>query len=212
MDNLIKRSKLQSGFTLSELMIVVVIIGFLALMAFWASRTQVFKGFDARRKSDIRQIKIAIEEYEKDHDCYPMPELVLCNQPVGSPGTMLRPYLDKIPCDPRTGATYYYEYEDSTCPKWYRLYAILENDKDRDYLGAIGPNGSFNYYSGSPNGPVPGITSSNVYGCHSGVCGPVVWDDTRPGASCDPNYGAPDCSGACLNELGEPINECMLWK
>jgi len=61
------------GATLTELMVVVAIIAFLALLAFWALRTQVFKGFDSRRKTDIYQIKVAVEEYEKDHDCYPLP-------------------------------------------------------------------------------------------------------------------------------------------
>src|SRR3990170_6469076 len=97
--------KNQSGITLTELMIVVVIIAALALLAFWALRTQIFKGYDARRKGDIARIKVAVEEYEKDHDCYPLPQLVVCD-----PGTGLRPYLDSIPCDPRTGASYYYDH------------------------------------------------------------------------------------------------------
>jgi prepilin-type N-terminal cleavage/methylation domain-containing protein len=207
-----KRLRFEKGITLTELMIVVVIIGFLALLAFWASRTQVFKGYDARRKSDIRMIKIAIEEYEKDHDCYPMPQLVLCDQPVGNPGTGLRPYLDKIPCDPRTGASYYYEYEDSACPKWYRLYAALENTRDKDYLGPVGPGGSFNYYSGSPNSP-SGTTSPSVfYGCQSGSCVSIGWDDTRPGPACDPNYGNSTCYGQCRDVNGTPINECLPWQ
>jgi len=142
--------KINSGITLTELLIVVAIIAFLAIVAFWAYRTQIFKGFDSRRKTDIYQIKVAVEEYEKDHDCYPLPQAVICD-----PGTGLQPYIPKVPCDPRTGASYYYDHEDSSCPKWFRIYTTLENLTDSDYMGSIGPNGGYNYYSGSPNAPAP---------------------------------------------------------
>lgn len=191
----------ESGVTLTELMIVVVILAALALLAFWALRTQVFKGYDSRRKTDIYQIKVAVEEYEKDHDCYPLPQLVVCQ-----PGTGLRPYLDKIPCDPRTGASYFYDHDDSVCPKWYRLYANLEN-------GGSGDFGDFNYYSGSPNAPYPGGGAQDFYGCRSGACTPINWDSDRPGPECDPNYGSSSCYGQCIDsETGQPINECQPWQ
>ena len=199
-----KRLLLKKGVTLTELLIIVAIIAFLALLAFWAYRTQVFKGFDSRRKTDIYQIKVAVEEYEKDNDCYPLPQLVVCD-----PGTGLRPYLDKIPCDPRTGASYYYDHEDSTCPKWFRLYTTLENLKDTDFMGSIGPNGSYNYYSGSPNAPISGYQGGiDFYGCKSGVCVPILWDPNRPGPECDPNYQTAACYGQC----GSPGTECQPWE
>lgn len=193
-----------NGITLAELLVIVAIITFLALLAFWTYRTQVYKGFDARRKTDIHQIKVAVEEYEKDHDCYPLPDLVVCN-----PGTGLRPYLDKIPCDPRTGASYYYDHEDDSCPAWFRIYASLENTSDSDYMAGIGPNGAYSYYSGSPNAPYPGGgVPSDFYGCISGVCTPISWDPTRPGPECDPNYQSSTCYGQC----GSPGTECQPWQ
>ncbi|MEK7111930.1 MAG: type II secretion system protein [Patescibacteria group bacterium] len=192
------------GATLTELLVVIAVIAFLALLAFWAYRTQVFKGFDSRRKTDIYQIKVAVEEYEKDNDCYPLPQLVVCN-----PGTGLRPYLDYIPCDPRTRASYYYDHEDSICPKWFRLYATLENTKDKDCVGNIGPNGAYCYYSGSPNAPAAGYQGGgNFYGCSGGACGGIQWDPNRPGPECDPNYQSSNCYGQC----GSPGTECVPWK
>ncbi|KKU98000.1 MAG: hypothetical protein UY32_C0036G0009 [Candidatus Jorgensenbacteria bacterium GW2011_GWC1_48_8] len=193
--------KYTKGITLTELLIVVVIIAALALIAFWAVRTQVFKGYDARRKGDIARIKIAVEEYEKDHDCYPLPSLVVC-----TPGTGLQPYLEKIPCDPRTGASYIYDHYASTCPNWYRIFASLENLSDPDYMGQFA-NG--NYYSGSPNAPYPSGAVSGFYGCRSGICVPVGLNPLRPSPSveCDPNYGSPTCAGLC----GNPLNECVPW-
>lgn len=196
--------KVNSGITLQELLVVVAIIAFLAIVAFWAYRTQVFKGFDARRKTDIYQIRVAVEEYEKDNDCYPLPQAVVCD-----PGTGLQPYIPKIPCDPRTGASYYYDHEDSSCPKWFRIYTTLENLKDSDYLGSIGPNGSYNYYSGSPNAPKAGYQGGgSFYGCRSGTCTQILWDPARPGPECDPNYQSSTCYGQC----GSPGTECQPWQ
>ncbi len=191
------------GVSLVELMIVVVILAALAVVGFWAWRTQVFKGYDSRRKTDIYQIKVAIEEYEKDHDCYPLPQLLVCD-----PGTGLRPYLDKIPCDPETGDSYYYEIDNSACPKWYRLYSYLFNSADEDVTSNIGPGGIYNYSSGSPNAPSPTVTgTSNFYGCKSGVCVMISWDAARPGPECDPNFQSATCYGQC----GPGVSECLPW-
>ena len=57
---------LQTGMTLIEVMIVVAIIAFLAVLVTGYLRSQVFKGNDARRKADMKRIGIAMEEYEKD--------------------------------------------------------------------------------------------------------------------------------------------------
>lgn len=208
------------GFTLVELMIVVSVIAFLAVLISSYLRSQVFKGYDARRKADIKRITIAVEEYEKDNDCYPLPSLLSCTT-----GTGLRPYLDKIPCDPMSNASYMYEHEDSTCPGWYKIYAKLENESDSDYVANIGPNSAYNFVLGSPNAPLsvptvveeeegggggggePQAPQTTFYGCFSGVCSVIQWDSQRPGPSCDPNYQNPTCYGQCAN----PANECEPW-
>jgi type II secretory pathway pseudopilin PulG len=205
-----KSRKKSKGLTLIEVLIVVGILTFLVLMVLLAFRNQIFKGNDAKRKGDIHKIQVAIEEYEKDYNCYPLPSQVVCD-----PGTGLQPYLDKIPCDPTTDASYYYEPEDATCPEWYRLYTVLENEKDADLISSIGPQGDFNYYASSPNAPIPIPSSSgdsdseesDFYGCRSGVCVPILWDSSRPGPECDPNYQSPSCYSQC----GPPANECEPW-
>ena len=55
-------------------------------------RSQVFKGNDARRKADLKRIGVAVEEYEKDKNCYPLPSLLTCN-----PGKGLLLILTKSP-------------------------------------------------------------------------------------------------------------------
>ncbi len=213
----IKRKNI-TGMTLVEIIVVVSIIAFLAVLILVAFRSQIFKGVDAKRKSDIRRIQTAVEEYEKDNDCYPLPQVVIC-----SPGTGLVPYLSKIPCDPETKASYYYEHEGTACPRWYRIYARLTNVNDLD-IGKIGctngcgPESSYNYIASSPNAPnAPGQGGdggggegepSGFYGCRGGICVPISWDPTRPGPECDPNYQ----SSTCYNQCGNPSNECTSWK
>ncbi|QQG41397.1 MAG: prepilin-type N-terminal cleavage/methylation domain-containing protein [Candidatus Woesebacteria bacterium] len=211
------------GFTLIELIVVMSIIAILAIIALAYFRGQIFKGKDARRKADIQRIQVAVEEYEKDHNCYPLSQTVTCN-----PGTGLTPYLNKIPCDPSTNASYYYEYQDSVCPSWYRIYAKFENHLDSATVGWIGPNSAFDYIATSPNAPAntagtSGVTTpppggtpqptgtgvpSSFYGCQNSACVPILWDPARPGPECDPNYQNSSCYGQC----GLPGNDCTPWK
>jgi len=62
----LNKKRRSRGLTLTELLIVVAILMMLALLSYLASRSQIFKGYDARRKTDIYQIKVAVEEYEKN--------------------------------------------------------------------------------------------------------------------------------------------------
>lgn len=208
----------EKGLTLVELTIVVLLLAVLVLIAISYFRNQIFKGDDAKRKSDINRIKIAVEEYEKDHNCYPLSQYLTC-----SPGTGLRPYIDTIPCDPVTHASYYYEYQDSSCPNWYRFYTVLGNKSDESVTPNVGPNSAFNYVSGSTNSPGGGSGSGSTaapsgggggggsqigfYGCRGGACVPISWDSSRPGPECDPNYQNSLCYGQC----GPPTNECVPW-
>ncbi len=200
---------MKKGLTLVELMIVISLIGFMAIIAASYLRQQVHKGNDARRKADINKISLAVEEYEKDNDCYPQPSEMVCN-----PGIGLNPYLDKIPCDPANRISYYYEHDgDSSCPRWYRIYAKLDNAEDSDYQAEIGPSGIYSYYASSPNAPALSSETtglSGLFGCKSGVCVPITWDPSRPGAACDSNYGQSDCQGTCGTPFS-PLNECVPW-
>ncbi len=204
------------GLTLTEILIVIGLIAFLAILITTYLRSQILKSYDARRKAEAKRIGQAVEEYEKDKNCYPLPNLVIC-----SPGNGLTPYIDKIPCDPVTGASYFYEHEDAACPKWYRIYTKLDNEADPDYLNGIGPNSAFNFVYASSNAPLVveaesqttpppgggGEPQTDFYGCFSGVCTLIQWDPNRPGPICDPNFQNPTCYGQCSN----PNNECQPW-
>lgn len=196
--------RVQSGFTLIELLIVISIVALLALLIINLLVGQIRKGNDAKRKADLDRIKIAVEEYEKDHNCYPPPDLMLCDQPPNDPGSGLRPYLNKIPCDPITKASYYYDYDDSNVC-WFRVYTVLSDTSG----GPMGPDGAFNYYVSSPNAPFPQLMQvDNLFGCRSGACVPVYLNSRRGGPECDPTYRSSDCYDQC----DIPTTECVTWK
>ncbi len=206
--------KKNGGFTLTELLVVVGMIAFLAVLILIYLRNQVYKARDAKRKADMHLIQTAVEEYEKDRDCYPPENNVKC-----SPGNGLNPYLSKIPCDPISGKSYPYEPGGPTsCYNWYRMYALLDNEE----AAIAGPGGvNYDYYVSSPNAPtpVPAVAptptpgsiptptpggNGQYWGCFSGSClllsGPPY---------CSPKFGSGTCYWQCKNLLGEPINECQ---
>ncbi len=62
----------QAGFTLMEILIVMVIIGILATLGFGSFMSSQQKGRDARRKSDLSQVSRALEAYYNDKGSYPL--------------------------------------------------------------------------------------------------------------------------------------------
>lgn len=228
---LVRRKGENSGFTLIELLVIIAILALLAILVLFVTRRQLSKGYDARKKADLDRIKIALEEYEKDHNCYPTSDITYCNIPPLN-GTGLQPYLNQIPCDPVTDSSYYYEYDISgVCPAWYRVYTKLDNPDDPDIKPFCGPYDAFNYYVESPNAPActpsgtggsgsgvgggptptPSGAPSGFWGCFNGVCTPIQWDPARPGLECDPHYPVDWCYGACLDN-GLPANPCTNWQ
>lgn len=63
--------KNQKGFYLIELLVVVSIIGFLATMAAASLVSARKKARDAVRLADMRQLQLALDLYQDQHDAYP---------------------------------------------------------------------------------------------------------------------------------------------
>ena len=142
-----------SAFTLLELLLTITILAIVIAISVSYITNQVYKANDASRKGALNRIRVALEEYEKDNNCYPpaSPNPLVC-----SPGTGLAPYLAKVPCDPVTGNPYSYEPGVlAACPAWYRIYTKLQNSTDTSIIKSIGPGGAYNYYTGSANAPKP---------------------------------------------------------
>lgn len=132
---------LRKGFTLIELLVVISIIAIMIgfLMANFVGARQ--RGRDAQRKSDLRQIQSAIEIYRSDNGSYPLTaSFPACGAKFSGSGGST--YMQKIPCDPSSGATYNYASTDGVT---YSMYACLENanDSDKDTSAQSGCTTSF---------------------------------------------------------------------
>lgn len=117
-----------SGFTLTEIIVVMGILGIIATTAIIMinPQTQFNKANDGVRKSDMVKLQSALELYRGDNTYYP-PTLTLLTS--GTPK-----YLETQPVDPRTKATYAANYQalptgcnnTTTFCTSYQLWACLD--------------------------------------------------------------------------------------
>lgn len=101
----------QSGFTLIEIMVVVVIIGLLATAILPNVIGQQDKAFETKVKADISTIEGQLALYRLDNYDYPSTSQgiqALVTDPGGTKGKWSG-YLDKLPKDP-WGNDYQYSY------------------------------------------------------------------------------------------------------
>jgi len=90
------------GFTLIELMVVILILGILASIAIPRFVSKKAEAVDSRVKADIKIIQNAVDLFYIEKNRYPVAIEELVN--TG--------YLKEVPKNPRTG--YPYNYEDET--------------------------------------------------------------------------------------------------
>jgi general secretion pathway protein G len=114
----------QKGFSLLELLVVIVIIILLGTISVIALNDQRAKARDSQRISDVRQITTALEFYRSDEGTYPAVQapivlgvgnaVKLCSKSVGSFVSVATPcnpeavYMPNIPKDPLASQNYSY--------------------------------------------------------------------------------------------------------
>lgn len=204
-----------NGFTLAEVLITVTILVILGLLILIGLNPmlQIFKGFDARRKTDLYKLRNAFESYYVDHDCYP-PTTILSKCGSGD----LEPYLTTIPCDPQDNSPYklYLDPPDSVCPQRFAIYATLLSPKDDlankypdcpQQMAVTSPNMSYvEIVAGCSHLALCPV----YYGCSNGLCTTVA-RDRKP--TCAPNYCDPDCGGVNCGKIVRRrfVNECIAF-
>lgn len=131
-----EKRKSERGFTLVELMVVIVIIGLLATVVLINVLPSQDKAMRTKAKADITTLEQAMEMFRLDNFNYPSDLNALAAPPAGASGGRYRPggYVKKLPQDP-----------------WGRPYQ----------LAVPGKAGAFDIYSLGADG-VPGGSDNNA--------------------------------------------------
>lgn len=95
--------QVQSGFTLIEILVVVVIIGILAVVVIPRVMDRPDEAMQVRARQDIQAIETALNLYRLDNHRYPSTEQgleALVKAPAGMPNWRRGGYLPRLPLDP----------------------------------------------------------------------------------------------------------------
>src|ERR1700687_3400089 len=104
----------QDGFTLIEIMVVILILGLLATIVVQSLRGAADQAKRPRTKADLAEIKTALDRYYLDNGYYPTTDQGL-NALVSPPTNGRMPanyenggYIERLPRDPRGTAVFYH--------------------------------------------------------------------------------------------------------
>lgn len=133
----------KKGFTLIELLVVVSIIGVLATMVLGSLGDARSKARDAKRLSELNNLKTALELYYLDNDSYPALISGGCAWSTPLAPLVSGGYISQLPVDPDGAQPFCYNYYGgSSVSSWncggvprsnyeYALIFSLENENDR---------------------------------------------------------------------------------
>ncbi len=115
------------GFTLIELLIVIAIIGILSATVLVSLNQTRVKARDALRKSDINQVRTALELYYFDNGTYPVDGSATRLGEISS--ALVPKYMPKIPSDPTYKETSSgYRYRSDNGEAGYQILVNFETD------------------------------------------------------------------------------------
>lgn len=132
------------GFTIIELLVSVTIIAILSTIGMNGYQSVARGGRDALRKSDLEQIRSALEIYKSQNNTYP-------NASVACVPDLTTDYINPYPLDPKS-PTYKYCYVLGSGNLTYQLCARLENGSTSTDLcgGGNKCTGNCNYQVNNP--------------------------------------------------------------
>lgn len=154
------------GFTLIELLVSITILGILTTIGIGNYINSQVKARDAQRKSNLTQIKNALELYYNDYGRYPgasggkvvacpsKPAATACDWGEDVMTDSNTNYLNPVPKDPKDpGFSYFYNVASDGSK--FKLFARLENSNDPDITSGLSAT------CGSQNCNF-GVTSTNT--------------------------------------------------
>ena len=145
----------RSGFTVVELIIVIVVVALLATITALAYRSTMASARDEKRKADAAMLRGAIEEYYSMYGDYPKP---VCGGSGGTyechanePWQVLvdRGLLEKVPVPPpgASRSTYGWLWASNSS---YGVLVALENGTPPNYTCKFGKNMIASWWSSAP--------------------------------------------------------------
>ena len=131
------KNKKVSGFTLLEILVMVIVVGFFAALIIPGLVNGPSRARDASRKNDLRTIKASLENYFNENGSYPTS---LTQLEEGA-----TPFIKKLPKDPQTKNDYIYV-TNGEPPIAFVLEANLENKNDPDISKNVAESSQPNSY------------------------------------------------------------------
>lgn len=98
----------KQGFTLIEILVAATIIAVLVTIGIVSYASINKRSRDSKRKSDLEQVRSALEMFRSDNGYYPDAGAGNWAQASNLSTTLVATYMPAVPSDPSTG-TYYYK-------------------------------------------------------------------------------------------------------
>lgn len=145
-----------SGFSLMELLITVSIIAILIAIGIASYATINKQSRDTKRKSDLEQIRAALEMYRADNGYYPAAgsgswviASLATDATVGLTPYLVTTYASVVPTDPRVSQSYMYQATNSSGGHYYG-YCVSAALESEDPADTCTPSTGQNYGVKSP--------------------------------------------------------------
>lgn len=151
----------KNGFTLIEILVTITIIAVLLAVAMVSYTSINKRSRDARRRSDVEQLRSALEMYRADNGNYPNTGAEYLRATDTSLSTLLTTYLSPMPVDPiqssgSDGNSYWYKpISCATNCYGYCILSYLEQEtsavaNSNCTSGTALPTGRFDSYAANP--------------------------------------------------------------
>lgn len=135
MINVTKQRNNHNGFTLIEILVAATILAVLAAIGFVSYASINQRSRDSKRKSDIEQVRQALEMYRSDNGYYPATGSGSWTDASGLSSVLVSTYLPAIPSDPKSpDQVYRYQATNATGGNYYGycVSALLESENPSD--------------------------------------------------------------------------------
>lgn len=127
-----------------EILIVIAIIAVITAVGVVSYSSVNKRSRDAKRKSDIEQLRIALEMYRAENGYYANTGSGSYTDASGLSATLVSTYIPAIPTDPKTGGAYWYQATNVSGGNYYG-YCLSTNLESENPSDTCTPYSGYNY-------------------------------------------------------------------